>query len=409
MADKTTKRSILDDILAHVTVTDANGRIHIDASSLKTNPDKTREIQEALSEEGLYVSKRTDGREQHTYYNDGDPGSITCFGLLIKTDPTQAIHHIDNALNDTNLSKIDILKLQIALNACTDDPKEKIIVDGIIGPQTANRLADHLARQMINPDLNSGIGKALQKYAAPAKLNALGMEARRETSHRFNNSATHAHHDEHEHTYKPSKPEGSENLDTNSGNLTLQAPIKNMRITSTLKERWNKSHQGVDMNTEKSGDANIGEPISAPANAVVAYAGPAGGYGNLISLYHGHGVYTQYGHVRGTNHLSRGQTIQSGKNFAQIGNAGGVDTHLHFEVIIQRGNTGYVIDPQKALAPGVDLYDPKVQDRLIADADSKLAKNTSDAFEGRVASFDEHRYDKTLIAANTTNDKPTIV
>ncbi|MCB9983093.1 MAG: M23 family metallopeptidase [Rhodospirillales bacterium] len=406
MADKIEKRSILDDILAQVTVTDANGRIHIDASSLKKDPDKTRKIQEALSEEGLYVSKRTDGREQHPYYKDGDPGSVTCFGLLIKTDPTQAIHHIDNALNDTNLSKRDILKLQIALNACTDDPKEKITVDGIIGPQTANRLADHLARQMINPDPNSALGKALQQHADPTKLKAIGLEAQKQTSQRFNDSAKHAHHDEHEQTYKPSKPEGSKNLDTNSGSLTLQAPIENMRITSRLKQRWDKSHQGVDMNTEKSGDANIGEPISAPASAVVAYAGKAGGYGNLISLYHGHGVYTQYGHVRGTNHLSRGQIIQSGENFAQIGNAGGVDTHLHFEVIIERGNTGYVIDPQKALASGVDLYDPKVQDRLIADANSKITKNTSDAFENRVASFDEHRYDATLIASNTTVNKP---
>lgn len=44
--------------------------------------------------------------------------------------------------------------------------------------QTANRLADHLAQQMIKPDPNSALSKALQKHAAPTKLSEIGIEAK---------------------------------------------------------------------------------------------------------------------------------------------------------------------------------------------------------------------------------------
>ncbi|HOO82055.1 MAG TPA: M23 family metallopeptidase [Alphaproteobacteria bacterium] len=410
MADKTEKRSILDDILAHVTVQSANGAISINSSSLGKGKSQTvKNLQQELSNEGLYVSKG------HRYYNDGYPGGITDFGLLMKADPIQAINHINDALNDNNLNEKDILKLQIALNASTDDPTKKIKVLGEMNAQTANRLADHLAQQMIKPDPNSALSKALQKHAAPTKLSEIGIEAKKQTSDRFNNSAAHHNHDHgHGHGHgqnkeiQTRKPVGSNTLDTSTSPLTLRTPINNMRVTSTLKERFGKSHQGLDINTEKRGNANIGEPIHAPANGVVAYAGASSGYGKLISLYHGHNVYTQYGHVRDTNHLSIGQSVNTGENFAQIGKSGTNIAHLHFEVIIERNGVGYIVDPQKALVPGVNLYDPDVQNKLIESASEKISKNTSEAFGTRVASFNEQRYETTLIASNTINDKPAI-
>ena len=50
-------------------------------------------------------------------------------------------------------------------------------------------------------------------------------------------------------------------------------------------------HSGVDIS------ASVGQPVIAPADAVVVLADFMGGYGRAIVLDHGHGITTRYGHL----------------------------------------------------------------------------------------------------------------
>jgi len=75
-------------------------------------------------------------------------------------------------------------------------------------------------------------------------------------------------------------------------------------------------------------------PIVAVAPGKVIQAGWNGGYGNFVSIDHGNGVVTQYGHMS-VLFVSAGQVVGAGQ---QIGNAGSTGfssgNHLHFNVVI---------------------------------------------------------------------------
>jgi murein DD-endopeptidase MepM/ murein hydrolase activator NlpD len=85
-------------------------------------------------------------------------------------------------------------------------------------------------------------------------------------------------------------------------------------------------HSGIDI------DAPYGTPVRAAADGDVAAATVEAGYGREITLDHGHGVTTLYGHLSGFavvpgDHVVRGQVIgfvgQSGRS---------TGPHLHYEV-----------------------------------------------------------------------------
>ena len=73
-------------------------------------------------------------------------------------------------------------------------------------------------------------------------------------------------------------------------------------------------HAGVDI------PGPIGTPIYATADGVIGRAGRFGGYGNLITVNHGKGIETRYGHlskilVAPNTRVRRGQMI--GNKIAQ--------------------------------------------------------------------------------------------
>jgi murein DD-endopeptidase MepM/ murein hydrolase activator NlpD len=82
-------------------------------------------------------------------------------------------------------------------------------------------------------------------------------------------------------------------------------------------------HQGLDI------AAAPGTPVYAPADGVVSFAGYDSGYGKLVSVDHGYGVITRYGH-NSKVFVTIGQRINRGDLLSAVGNTGhSTGPHLH--------------------------------------------------------------------------------
>ena len=87
-------------------------------------------------------------------------------------------------------------------------------------------------------------------------------------------------------------------------------------------------HAGVDIS------CHYGQPIMAPADGVVTYAGFYNGYGRMIVVDHGNGITTRYGHLSGFA-VTDGQTLRKGQVIGYVGMSGrSTGAHLHYEVRI---------------------------------------------------------------------------
>jgi len=87
-------------------------------------------------------------------------------------------------------------------------------------------------------------------------------------------------------------------------------------------------HRGIDI-------ANYtGTPVYAPADGVISFAGPRGGYGNVVQIDHGFGIVTRYGHNSKIN-VRNGQRVKRGDKIAEIGSTGrSTAPHAHYEVVL---------------------------------------------------------------------------
>jgi murein DD-endopeptidase MepM/ murein hydrolase activator NlpD len=106
--------------------------------------------------------------------------------------------------------------------------------------------------------------------------------------------------------------------------------------------RGDRFHAGVDLL------AGAGTDVIAAAPGRVAWAGPrAGGWGNLVTVAHGHGVRTMYAHLS-TVDVTVGEWVAGGTVLGHVGATGdATGPHLHFEVRVR----GAAIDPLRALVP----------------------------------------------------------
>lgn len=87
-------------------------------------------------------------------------------------------------------------------------------------------------------------------------------------------------------------------------------------------------HRGVDISAE------IGTRVVAPADGVVQYADLMNGYGRTVTLDHGNGITTLYGHLSGFA-VSPGEQIHRGDTLGYVGSSGrSTGPHLHYEVRI---------------------------------------------------------------------------
>jgi murein DD-endopeptidase MepM/ murein hydrolase activator NlpD len=98
-------------------------------------------------------------------------------------------------------------------------------------------------------------------------------------------------------------------------------------------------HAGIDL------PAPAGTAVIASAAGKVTWAAPRGGWGNLVTVDHGHGVRTMYAHLA-TFGVKVGQWIAGGTVLGRVGSTGdATGPHLHFEVRVG----GAAIDPRQAL------------------------------------------------------------
>jgi murein DD-endopeptidase MepM/ murein hydrolase activator NlpD len=85
-------------------------------------------------------------------------------------------------------------------------------------------------------------------------------------------------------------------------------------------------HRGVDISS------NYGQPVIAPADGEVTYADFMSGYGRMITIDHGHGITTRYGHLSGFL-VMEGQQVKRGDTIGYVGRSGrSTGPHLHYEV-----------------------------------------------------------------------------
>jgi murein DD-endopeptidase MepM/ murein hydrolase activator NlpD len=99
-------------------------------------------------------------------------------------------------------------------------------------------------------------------------------------------------------------------------------------------------HPGLDISGVQ------GQQIHAPADGIVSSAGYNGNYGNQITIDHGFGLTTRYGH------LSRfavviGQQVRRGEVIGYVGSTGrSTSAHLHYEVLMN----GQLTNPLQLLS-----------------------------------------------------------
>jgi len=86
-------------------------------------------------------------------------------------------------------------------------------------------------------------------------------------------------------------------------------------------------HHGIDISAQR------GTPVYATADGVVHESTTRSiGFGRLITVDHGHGFTTYYGHLHKI-HVKSGQQVKRGQIIGEVGSSGrSTGTHLHYEV-----------------------------------------------------------------------------
>lgn len=86
------------------------------------------------------------------------------------------------------------------------------------------------------------------------------------------------------------------------------------------------NHEGIDLPAIK------GTPILASASGKVVAAGYDAGYGNSVTIDHGNGFITKYGHADQLL-VKIGQSVDQSQSIALVGSTGkSTGPHLHFEI-----------------------------------------------------------------------------
>ena len=130
-----------------------------------------------------------------------------------------------------------------------------------------------------------------------------------------------------------------------TGALPTSMPVASSFMTSGFGMRehpllggW-RAHTGIDL------AAPTGSPIRATSDGLVSRADWFGGYGLFVSLEHGGGVQTRYGHMARLN-VQQGQQVRKGDVIGYVGSTGrSTGPHLHYEIRLG----GRAINPAAAI------------------------------------------------------------
>ena len=96
-------------------------------------------------------------------------------------------------------------------------------------------------------------------------------------------------------------------------------------------------HEGLDI------AARYGIPVRSTAKGIVLYAGEKAGYGKIVTIDHGYGYMTRYGHNSSLT-VKVGDRVEKGDVIAKVGSTGrSTGPHVHYEVLVN----GIPVNPQK--------------------------------------------------------------
>jgi murein DD-endopeptidase MepM/ murein hydrolase activator NlpD len=99
------------------------------------------------------------------------------------------------------------------------------------------------------------------------------------------------------------------------------------------------NHAGFDL------AAVTGTTVGAAARGTVVHAGPAGSYGNLVTVRHDDGFESRYAHLSAVD-VQIGDVVAAGQHIGKVGSTGhSTGPHLHFEI----RQDGHPIDPAPLL------------------------------------------------------------
>jgi murein DD-endopeptidase MepM/ murein hydrolase activator NlpD len=102
-----------------------------------------------------------------------------------------------------------------------------------------------------------------------------------------------------------------------------------------------RPHKGIDV------AAAMGSTIAATAAGVVTDVKWEEGFGNFVTIDHGYGVVTRYGHCSKIL-VVRGQRVKRGQKIALVGSTGeSTGPHVHYEVWVH----GKAVDPKTFVMP----------------------------------------------------------
>lgn len=125
---------------------------------------------------------------------------------------------------------------------------------------------------------------------------------------------------------------------TTSSGFLFPLPAGSSVITSPYGFRYHpidgqyRFHNGVDLG------AAAGTPIYATKSGTVTTATYASGYGNYVTINHGDGFSSLYGHMTYYT-VSYGQTVSQGEIIGYVGSTGySTGNHLHF-TLFYNGST----------------------------------------------------------------------
>jgi murein DD-endopeptidase MepM/ murein hydrolase activator NlpD len=150
----------------------------------------------------------------------------------------------------------------------------------------------------------------------------------------------------------------------------LRSPIEFSRVTSGFGMRvhpvlqsW-RAHKGIDY------AAPIGARVRAVGDAVVEYAGPKGGYGNVVMLRHHGQTMTVYAHLNRIA-VRRGARVAQNQTVGFVGRTGwATGPHLHYEFRI----AGEARNPFKIAMPAALPVAPQDMETFRGVADPLVAR-----------------------------------
>ena len=124
-------------------------------------------------------------------------------------------------------------------------------------------------------------------------------------------------------------------------------------LTSTMGLRRDPINGGEDFHAGLDIAGDKGQPVYATAAGTVTSVGYQGAFGNLITISHGFGLETHYGHLLDFT-VKTGGMVKRGDVIGHVGATGrATGYHLHYEVLAN----GKLINPLQLLTQ------PKLRDR----------------------------------------------